>query len=369
MLWPLCCKRVFDARRLAYSEQIPRRASTGKVALVSSPALLTRLNLPNAVTEPNDLVAVFSSGGKLEQAQAQGASAALGAPVLEILGSTETGGIAWRAHNAAHWRELDSRLQLRSPYLPDPDFWFVCNDLVQVVSERSFIHLGRADRIVKVEEKRLSLDAMEKHLAQFDGVIAAKAHMAADSRHDFGMVCALQPELLARLSAGQKRAMVSALKAHLLEAFEPVVLPRRWRFVPQLPINAQGKTTHAGLQALFERRAIPIIFTQHLARVCEILLCPQAEQLYFDGHFPRIAVLPGAAMLDWAIHLAASHFALAKTPSRIDALKFQKVVFPYHAILLRLIYDQGKNSVNFTYESTVGAHASGRLIYTAEQSA
>lgn len=381
VLWPLSCGRVFDAQRLAYSEQIPQRAAAAAVALISSPAILTRLNLAPADATSTGLVAVFSSGGKLEDALGKLASALLAAPILEILGSTETGGIAWREHQGlraagawqvfepVQWRLLDGRLQLRSAYLPDPEQWWVSNDLVQLVSERHFMHLGRADRIVKIEEKRLSLDAMEKHLVKFAGVSAAKAQISAELKRGLGMVCALEPALLLQLRAGKKKALVEALRQHLALAFESVVFPRRWRFVPQLPSNAQGKTTQTSINALFEAREIPLIHTRYSGTLCEHLLCPQAELLYFDGHFRQRAVLPGTVMLDWAIQLAAQYFDLTQKPKRVDALKFQKVVFPYHCITLRLVYDSGKHTVNFSYESTDAAHASGRLVYSSEPKA
>lgn len=377
VLWPLCSARVFDTRRLAYSEQIPQRAADRRIALISSPAMLTRLNLPTTLCQ-SALVAVFSSGGKLEDAVAQSASALLGAPILEILGSTETGGIAWREHHEGltasewhvfepvQWRELDGRLQLRSPYLPDPTQWFVSNDLVESVCERGFLHLGRADRIIKIEEKRLSLDAMEKHLRQFSGVLAAKAHILPELKRGLGMVCALAPELLLELRAGKKKSLVDALKQHLVTAFEPVVFPRRWRFVPELPSNSQGKTTHSALNALFEPREIPLIYAHAYSTRCELLLCPQAELLYFAGHFRQRAVLPGTVMLDWAIQLAAKMFNLSPKPIRVDALKFQRVVFPYHSIRLLLSHDDAKNAVNFSYESADAGHASGRLVYRSE---
>jgi acyl-coenzyme A synthetase/AMP-(fatty) acid ligase len=43
-----------------------------------------------------------------------------------------------------------------------------------------------------------------------------------------------------------------ALRDHLKDAFESVLLPRRFRFVTELPISDRGKITHHELKSLFE---------------------------------------------------------------------------------------------------------------------
>ena len=48
------------------------------------------------------------------------------------------------------------------------------------------------------------------------------------------------------------RATTQSLRLHLADYFEPVLLPRRWRFVDQLPHNERGKLTQVALAALFE---------------------------------------------------------------------------------------------------------------------
>ena len=46
---------------------------------------------------------------------------------------------------------------------------------------------------------------------------------------------------------------MNALREFLASVFEPVVLPRKWRFVSAMPINAQGKTVVSDLCMLFDK--------------------------------------------------------------------------------------------------------------------
>ena len=48
------------------------------------------------------------------------------------------------------------------------------------------------------------------------------------------------------------RALREALRAHLARRFDPVALPRRWRFPAALPFDARGKLPAQALRALLE---------------------------------------------------------------------------------------------------------------------
>jgi len=52
-------------------------------------------------------------------------------------------------------------------------------------------------------------------------------------------------------SAG-KLTLNRLLKQHLLQRFERVLLPRKFRYVQALPYNNQGKLPRAQLEALFQ---------------------------------------------------------------------------------------------------------------------
>ena len=98
---------------------------------------------------------------------------------IEVFGSTETGGIAYRQQHSSHelWQLFDGVqaelnqegcLKLQSPNIAiDPDAnnsWYQTADACRFHSATQFELLGRTDRIVKIEEKRISLVEVEQRL-------------------------------------------------------------------------------------------------------------------------------------------------------------------------------------------------------------
>jgi acyl-coenzyme A synthetase/AMP-(fatty) acid ligase len=112
LLWPLAAGRPFYAQQLLRPSELFERAhSLGECALVSVPAHLRRLaQHRNLGALAGRCRAIFSSGGPLPNATARRLAAGAGAPPIEVLGSTETGGIAWRMQRSgseeASWQPL-----------------------------------------------------------------------------------------------------------------------------------------------------------------------------------------------------------------------------------------------------------------------
>lgn len=261
LFWPLSAGRPFDAITCAYPNTLVERlALLEDTALVSSPALLSRLPklVPLASLRPMPRL-IFSSGGPLPATAAREFHQQLGRAPIEIYGSTETGGIAWRRQEGDDcWTpmpgiqvgsEADGALSLRSPYLLDSVPWRM-DDAVELLHDGRFLLRGRLDRVVKIEEKRLSLPDMEARLVNHPWVAAAAAVALTGRRQSIGAVVVLSPQGRQQLAALSKRQTSLALRRHLAAHFDAVLLPRRWHFPDQLPINDRGKLTHASLSAL-----------------------------------------------------------------------------------------------------------------------
>jgi len=128
LFWPVRINATSHDRTYAYWETIAAQMSKGgPAALVSSPAHLGRI--PGGVTCRPTLV--FSSGGPLPLAAASASSISLGTWPVEVLGSTETGGVGWRTQQDrnAVWQPLPEvavslsaagELQVRSPHADGP---------------------------------------------------------------------------------------------------------------------------------------------------------------------------------------------------------------------------------------------------------
>ena len=258
LLWPLCAGRPFDAVTIADPATLRRRLTRfPRTALVASPAQLSRLpDLADLAALAPTPVLVFSSGGPLAPETARRYAAAWDDPPTEILGSTETGGVAWRRQGDAQmgWTPLpgiavrsdhDGALLVSSPFLATPSPYRM-EDAVECEPSGAFFLRGRLDRIVKIEEKRLSLPEMESCLARHPAVTAAALlPIQTGNRSSLGAVVVAEGT-----GGGGRKALVARLRDHLRQSYDPVLLPRRWRFVDRLPYTDRGKLAVAELAAL-----------------------------------------------------------------------------------------------------------------------
>lgn len=374
VLWPLASGRAI-APRVFFHEEIVA-ALDRPALLVSSPAHLKRmpdsLDWSNARTH---LRAVFSSGGALPQEAATAASRLLGVTPTEIYGSSETGGIAWRQwHDDApvwralpgvDWRIVDDHLEISSPHLPTRQWWR-SEDRAESNGRGAFRLNGRADRIVKIEERRVSLGALERQLTALPQVAEARVLVLPETRTQLAAVVVPSAAGAAQLVADGRRAFARLLHDALASAQDAVARPRRWRFIDALPMNAQGKVREADLRGLFrpERPQPDWLSREETTADLEIVLDP--ELAVFDGHFPQIAILPGVAQLDWAVRWGREAFAMPPRFLRMENLKFQRVLRPGTRVRLHLEWLQAKSALVFRYESEHGPHASGRVIFGEE---
>ncbi len=387
VLWPLAAGRPVHAHSVAVPEQLAVLLAQGPCVLAASPAHLKRL--PEHLdwrAAGTQLRAVFSSGGPLPFDSALAAGALLGRVPFEIYGSSETGGVAWR-QRAAAWPDDDSwqafpgvawrlddgdALQVRSAHLAD-DGWLPLADRARAAGEGPdgdrFVLLGRSDRIVKIEEKRISLSAIEAALLATPlvadaRVVLCEALPGERQKVAAFVVCSAAGRAL--LAAEGKLALNRQLRQALHGQVEAVAMPRRWRYLEQLPINAQGKTTQALLLALLERakpRLPEVRAVEGAGSAVTLDLFVPADLFYFDGHFDGAPLLPGVVQVDWARYFARLHLALPARFRAMHALKFQQPVLPGSALRLELQYDALKCSLQFRYLSDAGQHASGRLLF------
>jgi len=372
VLWPLAAGRVLHAERLHYLEDLtPALQACGTAQLVASPAHLKRV--PSELRPDARLRAVFSSGGPLPDDAPAACIAHLGLAPIEVYGSSETGGVAWRqrsAPNAAGWAPLpgvqwrlqDETLEIRSAHLDTAD-WTATQDRA-APTPVGFTLLGRVDRVVKIEEKRVSLAAIEQALLASGFVHELRVVALPGPREQLGIVAVLNEAGWALHDEVGKKAFALDLRARLLQQLDASSAPRHWRFVSALPSNSQGKTPQAVLQALFDpRRPQPRVLeatpTQASLRIVADAALPQ-----FDGHFPTHPVLPGVAQLEWAILLGRELFpALPPRFLALEGLKFQQVIKPGMAVTLSLEFKPEAGRLAFKYSSARGQHASGRVLF------
>lgn len=245
----------FAAQQVFYSEQLADQTPAHRYAFISSPAFLRRLdpslNLPRCAL-------VISAGGELTWPDARHAQQRLGCLVDEIYGSTETGVIAWRQFSAeqASWQcfpqvrlqqQEDTRWRVFSPLLERAEGGLLDDRLIALASGH-FQLAGRQDRVVKIEDKRVSLSEIERRLLALPEIEdAAALVIQRHGRQAIGVVLAL-PQRLERAALTQRKQQ---WKQALQPWLEPVAMPRYWRVVTTIPVTAQSKRDWSQIEELF----------------------------------------------------------------------------------------------------------------------
>jgi acyl-coenzyme A synthetase/AMP-(fatty) acid ligase/3-hydroxymyristoyl/3-hydroxydecanoyl-(acyl carrier protein) dehydratase len=373
VLWPLCAGRRFVRRQLAFSEDLQRASREHPAfAWVASPALLKRMGDNLDWPALSAVRRVFSSGGALPPEAAQSLQQRLQQWPTEILGSSETGGIAWRQGESL-WQpfagvelsqDSDGALLIASPYLPAGHVEHSA-DAARIAADGRFELLGRLDRIVKLEEKRISLPMLEQALAAHDWVAEARLGVVQENRASLGALLVLSESGLFALREHGRRGLTETLRKHLSQHCEALALPRRWRLLRQMPLNSQGKLAQADVEALLlaARPKAPEVLEQSESDgEWSLQLSVPPDLAYFSGHFPKAPVLPGVVQVEWALNLGRQLLKLDGAFAGMEVLKFQQLVRPGDEIQLHLRFDAERGKLYFAYRNDTATCSSGRIL-------
>jgi len=194
----------------------------------------------------NSLRLALSSAGTLDRQEAECFHAQTHTQVLEIYGSTETGGIATRERTGGDsafvpfevldWKIRHSQLLVRSPFIPpgiakDAKGFFPTGDQVRPSGDNGFVLLGRADGVIKVGGKRINLNELQDKLKEIQGVEDAVVISIPQENGRENEICALL----------QSRMDIQDLREAASGVVEPYALPRRIQVVDKIPTSSAGK--------------------------------------------------------------------------------------------------------------------------------
>ena len=380
MLWrvllPQATNCVVDPEVILTPESLlAKMRAAEKVFLVTTPSFLERFcAYADQYEVPQNCVEIVTSGALLTASVSAATKRVFGLAPREIFGSTETGGVAWRRQDVpdCDWQVFDpvkvrtdseGRLVVNSPFSYVKDF--VMGDGVVLAPDgRSFKLLGRLDRLVKIAEQRVSLPEMEAKMAALPEVKeAALAKLEGKHGPTLGVVVVLAPEV--DTSCG-KKALALDLRTKLLPIFPKGTVPKRYRFVHELPRNAQGKVQTARLVELLESNLIEP-FVSHVVQTestWEADCVFDASAPYFGGHFPGFAVLPGVVQLGIAHHFAESFVRRPLTLTTVKKMKFTRVVVPGAVVHLTLTR-KGETEIVYEYRKGTDVCASGVMCFQA----
>lgn len=253
---PLSLALPFECEMVEFPEQL---AGQQPYLFISSPAFLRRLD--GNLTLPYAQL-VVSAGGPLPEGSAAFAHWQLGVAIDEIYGSTETGIVASRvnSHKETPWQpfagvsfiaEAAHSWRVCSELVPDSQ-GIVLDDHLEFDASGNFTLGERRDRVVKIEEKRISLSDIERRLVSLEGIEeAAVLTVQRGQRLCIGAVVVLNTQALDTYLQHGRRALTLNFRTQLADWLEPVALPRYWRVINEIPVNQQSKRSWLQLQELF----------------------------------------------------------------------------------------------------------------------
>ncbi|SFS75498.1 Acyl-coenzyme A synthetase/AMP-(fatty) acid ligase [Succinivibrio dextrinosolvens] len=249
---------------LRYSEELSNY--TEPLVLVSSPAFVKRLD--TKIKAP-DIRLCISAGSPMPDDAALCFYNWCNCAVTEIYGSTESNSMAHRDNrgdrplfipfSVVNFVKTEEGYKLDSLM---SDGYSRIDDNLEFEGEH-FRITGRKDKIVKIEENRISLTQIENLLKNNPLIEDAVALVITrNNRTCIGAVCVLKDSALAEHieqhkdkstdnNFTDKKSVVMALREYLRGYLPAVAIPRYFRIVNRIPVNHMGKRITPLLEELF----------------------------------------------------------------------------------------------------------------------
>lgn len=337
---PLISGAKVICKELNYPESIFELEAKDYI-FITSPVLIKSILLHPNFKKMYPLSRVFCAGSKLKE-ELRLAFNRVCDDITEIYGSTETGIIAYSVFNSGLTFFDEVEFALEDEFLSISSPWcsyFKTGDIVEV-SGRKIKSISRADRIVKLNDKRYSLEEIEQNILKND--IVADVYTAIHPK--FNRVVAIlklsRKGVLLFKNYG-RNGVLKSIKSGIDSNFRSVV--RFFKFVKNIPRNSQSKVLKQDIDRILNSNFVPEIKPLGNFKY-QIKL--NYEQFYFDGHFQDIPVLPGFVMLDFVKQAILTTHPFLNNIVQISNLKFQNFIRSDDELTIKLDF-LNDNTVSF----------------------
>jgi acyl-coenzyme A synthetase/AMP-(fatty) acid ligase/3-hydroxymyristoyl/3-hydroxydecanoyl-(acyl carrier protein) dehydratase len=359
ILLPFTAAVPFRRKRIEFPEEFEVLNDT-EYMIITVPAFLKRA-VEIEADQSKEIISklnlkspwIFTSGGLLARETAKKTSEVFGFWPVEIYGSTETSGIAYRqSFNGQEWTPFDNAslsknpdgcLIIKSPYIKDPSGYETA-DMVEILEDGRFLLNGRIDSVVKIEEKRISLTEIESRILQSGFSAEACVIAMNDKRQYLAAAIVFNDKGRERFSNLEKNGINKFFREYLLQYFENIFIPKKWRYVESLPVDSQGKKKKDDIILLFsdtndlaaEPRVLNHVVKQETDTSLTVEFTIPDTSPYFDGHFPGFLILPAVAQTEIVLRFASQYLGTGIIVSEINRLKFTSLIRPFTTLLLQL---------------------------------
>ena len=353
----------FGARIVSHDALLPadvaailERASVD--LMISTPAHLRAMA---AAAMPRDL-RVVTSGARMPADLHLRLATDRGWHITDVLGSTETGGIATRSHPMHAWTPFpgatvsdpDGQLVVQSAWCDGGRA--VIDDRIEVLPDGSFQYLGRSSEVVKIAGKRAHAAAIEATVLAIPGVTDAAliVHAAAGREPRVALaITTIDGEPVGR----------DQVAAAIRRQFDAVFVPKVLKQLPRIPRTERGKLDGEALRALLgladaattDRVPVRRVAPGHYAAYVP------PDLVFFRGHFDVVAVLPGAVLVERVVWpVVTLEWPAIRALRGIRRLRFRRPVYPDQQLAVKVEHAAGR--VAFEVACAASVVASGQLL-------
>ena len=195
---------------------------------------------------------------------------------------------------------------------------------------------------MKVDGKRVSLTRVESLLSDVTEIETAAALTLPDRGEALAAVVVLSQS--GRDALEREGAFRLSRRLRLAnDRLDAAERPKHWRFVEAIPMDTQGKRVLSTLRALFGAQnpldALDLDVRSKTDDGAEIAFTLPPGLIFFQGHFPTRAILPGVAQAHLAVLIAQSLWGDWPSDANLARLKFRRVLLPHDKVVLKLKRD------------------------------
>lgn len=350
----LGCK--VDEERVFYPEDMK---DYEKFVFVSTPSFLEKLAKYKFNFKHKPLI-IFSAGAKLDDNVFEYLEG-ISHKVIEIYGSTEAGTIAYRPSSKMNFKFLDNvkyeNGKLKSPFFDEPEI--ILDDDLEFFDD-GFRIKGRNDRIVKIQEKRISLDAVESLLNSNDLIEKSYCLKLNDKLCAAVVLNSRGREILEKKG---KLELIKILKPNILFDNAGIsVRCKKWRFLYDLPVNKRGKVNGERIREIFSTNVTyPYVIESCInSENARFELIFPHESNFFKGHFTNFPILPGVVQLFFVKEFIKDAFNLDFVPQKVKKVKFSSIIKPDEKVCLSL--KKTDKAVEYQFKNKEKVFSSGTFV-------
>lgn len=349
---PLCFwgSFVLDTTEVCY----PDDANFKDSVFISTPSFLEKFQKYEVKNSYSPFL-IFSAGAKLNNGLFKYLNHS--GNVVDIYGSTETGTIAYRScsddkdltvlNRVKISTDNNSQLVVSSPFFIQDSV--TLGDIVQIKDDKHFVLCGRADRVFKIQEKRVSAPEVETELINsVPHLIQSCCCFKSGEKLACAVVLTVKGIDLFFDKDNSILKLTSFFKNTLKDRVE--IVPQKWKFLHELPKTKTGKIDTEKLERIFKTNiSMPFVFgVQKDSHSAVYDLTFPLSCNFFTGHFNGFPVLPGVVQLYFAHFFASDAFGNGVSNDCVKKIKFSKIIKPDEK--LKLVFERKNNLINYMYK-------------------